>query len=103
MTISSCFAPVIKTISTSFKVGIGMSVLMAVFSSSAALFFTDQFNYPDGTQLGTVTGPWNTSTAGYGDNTSQIKVSAISAQTAPSGFAPAAYNGVVLKPAASVK
>ncbi len=68
-----------------------------------ALFFADPFNFPDGTQLGAVAGSWNTSTAGYGDNTAQIKVSTISAQTAPNGFASAAFNGVVLKPAASVK
>ncbi len=68
-----------------------------------ALFFADPFNFPDGIQLGAVAGSWNTSTAGYGDNTAQIKVSTISAQTAPNGFASAAFNGVVLKPAASVK
>ncbi len=68
-----------------------------------ALFFADPFNFPDGTQLGAVAGSWNTSTAGYGDSTAQIKVSTVSAQTAPNGFASAAFNGVVLKPAASVK
>ncbi len=68
-----------------------------------ALFFSDSFNYPDGAQLGAGTGSWSPSTAGYGDNTGQIKVSTVSAQTAPNGFAAAAFCGVVLKPAASVK
>jgi len=68
-----------------------------------ALFFADPFNFPDGTQLGAVAGSWNTSTAGYGDSTAQIKVSTVSAQIAPNGFASAIFNGVVLKPAASVK
>jgi hypothetical protein len=42
-------------------------------------------------------------TAGQGDNNAQLKVTTISAQTSPSGYAAASGNGVVLAPAGSNK
>lgn len=83
------------------------AIAMAVASSqnaSATLFFTDQFNYPDNSNLGTNSPcPWNTVTAGTGDNSTQLKVTTASAQTSPSGFFTAAYKGVVVAPAGSNK
>ncbi|HTL72239.1 MAG TPA: hypothetical protein VL863_02960 [bacterium] len=82
-------------------------LLVACFAgwqqARATLFFTDQFNYPDNVNLGATTGPWNTTTAGTGDNSTQLKVTTASAQTSPSGYFTAAYNGVVVAPAGSNK
>jgi hypothetical protein len=73
-------------------------------NAKATLFFTDQFNYPNNSNLGTnISCPWNTTTSGVGDNTTQIKVTTASAQTSPSGFATAAFSGVVVAPAGSNK
>jgi pectate lyase len=73
------------------------------YSAHAAVLFTDHFNYPDGTNLGAVTGPWNTTTAGGGDSSSQILVTAASAQTSPTSFATATNNGVAVVPTGSTK
>ena len=103
MTALSFFSPANKIISTTCKIVVGLSVLLAVFSSSAALFFTDQFAYTDGVNLGATTGGGGaTWTLASGDVT-QIKVANASTQTSPSGYAPAAGLGVTVTTTTSRK
>lgn len=72
-------------------------------SANATLYFTDQFNYTDGVDLGSTSGGggavW---TLASGDVT-QIKVSAAATQTAPNGFANAAGLGVAVTTTSSRK
>ena len=69
MTASSCFSPAGRIVSTSCKVAAGVSVVMAVFSSNAALFMEDAItNAAPGSNLG--------STAPWGNSSGQIKVAA---------------------------
>jgi len=78
MTVSSFVAPVVPTVSTCRKIAVGVLSLMTVFSSSAALFFTDQFAYTSGVNLGSTTGGGGaTWTLASGDVT-QIKVTTAS-------------------------
>ena len=69
---------------------------------NATLFFTDQFNYPDGNNLG-AGGPWAPATSGKGSNATEIKVTAASAQTSPGGYASAAFNGVAVTPTTTAR
>ena len=71
-------------------------------NATAALFFTDQFNYPNGDNLG-VSGPWVPGTSGAGNNATQIKVTTAAAQTSPGGYASAAFNGVAVSPSGSAR
>lgn len=71
-------------------------------SNLAAPYFTDQFNYSNGANLGATTGGGANWTLAGGD-VSQIKVSTASTQAAPSGFAPAAGIGVAVIPTGTRK
>ncbi|HXI73572.1 MAG TPA: immunoglobulin domain-containing protein [Verrucomicrobiae bacterium] len=103
MTVSSFFAPAAKTVSSCCKIAVGVLALMTVFSSSAALFFTDQFAYTGGVNLGSATGGGGaTWTLASGDVT-QIKVTTASTQTSPGGYATAAGFGVAVTPSGTRK
>ncbi|MEK7780298.1 MAG: hypothetical protein AAB370_02215, partial [Verrucomicrobiota bacterium] len=71
-------------------------------NTHAALYFSDQFNYANGANLGAPAGGGAVWTLASGD-VSQIKVSTASTQTAPSGFAPAAGLGVAVIPTGTRK
>ena len=98
MSAPSCFSSARDIVSTSCKVAVGVLVLMAVLPSHATLFFTDQFAYTDGADLGSTTGGGGaTWTLASGDVT-QIKVTTASTQTSPSGYATADGRGVAVTP-----
>jgi autotransporter-associated beta strand protein len=83
-------------------IALGVCLLLG-HNASATLFFTEQFDYTDGVNLGVTTSPWNPTTAGTGDNDARLKVTTASAQTAPGGYAPSAFNGVAVLPTNSNK
>ena len=60
-----------KTIHFKFLLLSLINVLL-LQNANATLFFTDQFNYPNGDNLG-VSGPWVPGTSGAGNNATQIK------------------------------
>ena len=81
---------------------VGLSLLLAC-SSHATLFFTDQFNYTAGANLGSTTGGGGAVWSAASGDVSQIKVTTASAQTAPGGYAPAAGLGVAVTPTGTRK
>lgn len=91
------FTPLVRAIVA------GLTVLLTALVAQATIYFTDQFDYTDGANLGSTSGGggtvWN---AASGDVT-QIKVAATSAQTAPSGYANTAGLGVSVIPTGSRK
>ncbi len=103
MTVVSLFSPANKIIPARCKIAIGLFVLLVGFSSQATLFFTDQFNYTDGADLGSTTGGGGaTWTLASGDVT-QIKVTTGSTQISPSGYASASGRGVVVTTTSSTR
>ena len=77
--------------------------VLVLESASATSFFTDQFSYTDGADLGAASGGGGATWTLASGDTSQIQVSAASAQTSPSGYAAAAGLGVVVTPTTSRK
>jgi pectate lyase len=103
MTASSFVAPAVPTFSTARKITICLFVVMAAISSNATLFFTDQFNYTDGADLGATSGGGGTTWSVASGDVTQIKVSSAATQTSPNGYATAAGFGVAVTPTGSRK
>ena len=72
-------------------------------SSHATLYFTDQFSYTDGADLGAASGGGGATWSVASGDVSQIKVSAAATQTAPSGYGAAGGLGVAVTPTGTRK
>jgi pectate lyase len=81
----------------------GLFSVLLVQNARATLFFTDQFNYTDGANLGAVTGGGGTTWNLASSDVSQIKVSTAATLSSPSGFAAASGLGVAVTPTGSRK
>ncbi len=103
MTVPSFLFPVVKTICASRSVVVGMLMLTAVCSSHATLFFTDQFNYTDGANLGAISGGGGTTWSVASGDVSQIQISSAATQTSPNSYATAAGRGVAVTPTGTRK
>ena len=94
MTATSFSAPIIKFISTGYhRVAIGTLLLMAVGTSHATLFFTEQFNYTDGANLGATSGGGGTTwSVASGD----VSVSTVILKFLKIQFSPSAGNYIFI-------
>jgi pectate lyase len=81
----------------------GTFLLISVLSGRSTLYFTDQFSYTDGADLGATSGGGGATWSVASGDVTQIKVSAAATQTPPGGYAAAAGNGVAVTPTTSRK
>ena len=103
MTASSLYSPAMKFVSAGRCFVAGIVVLLASFSSQATWYFTDQFNYTDGANLGSTSGGGGATWSVASGDVSQIKVSTVATQTSPGSYAAAGGLGVAVTPTGSRK